>query len=298
MSLSNTTSLLPPGVVNPTTPLAFLPQSIADQYEASRYIYIGAVAAWIWDVLSSLPQDYEIYFKSRWTIPTVTYLLSRLGTFGFIFSSTMFQVAQVADCQALMIGLGWCYVLAVPSTSLLFLFRVRAVFYNERWITVVFFFLWLSTLASAFTVPFAIGGAHIATTKYCIDTAIKSYASAAPITNTAYSSLVFIAISVRIVANSHGQSSRARSSVSRALLQGGQLYYLATVGLNIITITLLLTPSVPAVLHAMFTIPNVALENTMACHPSKWKLGPSGLLDIYHMRKIRQCSCTNGTRAT
>ncbi|KZV87146.1 hypothetical protein EXIGLDRAFT_680208 [Exidia glandulosa HHB12029] len=274
MSLNDTTSqLLPPGVINPTTPLAFLPPTLADQYEASRYLYIATLAAWIWDVLSSLPQDYDIYFKARWTLPTVVYFVSRIGTLAYILTSTLFQVAKIADCQALQVGLAWCYVLAVPTTSLLFLIRVRAVFYNVRWVFGLFVFLWLSTLAGSLVVPFAIKGGHIGTTMYCINNEVKSFASAAPVTNTVYSTLVFIAISARIVTNSHHKSrlrafatADATSSVSRALLQGGQLYYIATVGLNIITVVMVLSPSVPAVFHAMFTIPNVALENAMACH--------------------------------
>lgn len=38
-----------------------------------------------------------------------------------------------------------------------------------------------------------------------------------------------------------------------------------TVGSNILTLVMILTPSVPPVYHAMFTVPNVALMNAMAC---------------------------------
>ena len=41
--------------------------------------------------------------------------------------------------------------------------------------------------------------------------------------------------------------------------------YRVTVGLNIVAMVLILVPSVPPVLRAMFSIPNVALQNAMAC---------------------------------
>lgn len=41
--------------------------------------------------------------------------------------------------------------------------------------------------------------------------------------------------------------------------------YRITVSGNLLTMIMILTPSVPPVYHAMFTIPNVAIENAMAC---------------------------------
>ena len=35
--------------------------------------------------------------------------------------------------------------------------------------------------------------------------------------------------------------------------------------MNIISMVVILTPSVPPIIRAMFTVPNVALQNTMAC---------------------------------
>ena len=38
-------TVLPPGIVNPTTNLAFLPAEVADQVEASRYVLVATLAA-------------------------------------------------------------------------------------------------------------------------------------------------------------------------------------------------------------------------------------------------------------
>ncbi|EJD43639.1 hypothetical protein AURDEDRAFT_137862 [Auricularia subglabra TFB-10046 SS5] len=276
MSSNNVT--LPPGIINPTTPLAFLPPTLADQYEASRYLYIATLGVWLWDAMSSAPEEYQLYFKSKWNLATGAYLVSRVGTFAFVLTSTLFQVAAVNDCQALQVGLGWCYFIAVPSTSFLFFLRLRAIFMDSRIVVGFFAFLWFSTLAGSMTVPFAVRGGHIGTTNRCINVEVQSFSSAAPVTNTVHSTLVFIAVSIRLLYTSSSRltdQSRLRSFVmgetssgsriSRALLQGGQLYYVATVGLNIVTVVMVLAPTVPAVFHAMFTVPNVALENSMAC---------------------------------
>ena len=44
MSTGNTTVAIPPGIMNPNTPLAFLPPALASQFEASRYLYIASLA--------------------------------------------------------------------------------------------------------------------------------------------------------------------------------------------------------------------------------------------------------------
>jgi hypothetical protein len=43
------------------------------------------------------------------------------------------------------------------------------------------------------------------------------------------------------------------------------MFFSATIGLSIVFATMLIAPSVPAVYHSMFSVPNLALENAMAC---------------------------------
>jgi hypothetical protein len=106
--------------------------------------------------------------------------------------------------------------------------------------------------------------------------------------NFTLDTLVFFAISLRIVSHSIEDRALLRSffrgdglfSLSRSLLHSGQLYYWcimtpfpmnfnlqvlcsATIGLNIIVIVLAVAPVSPA--YAMFCIPNMALESSMAC---------------------------------
>jgi len=88
-----------------------------------------------------------------------------IGTLTFTVSSTVFQgkhidfpelpittdwvfcgvVAPVAHCQALLYIIGASFMLAMSATSMLFLYRVRAVFGNLMLITVIFGTLWTAT---------------------------------------------------------------------------------------------------------------------------------------------------------
>jgi len=104
-----------------------------------------------------------------------------------------------------------------------------------------------------------------------------SYGSAPIILNAVNDTLIFIAISYRILMHTAypGDSWWARAKLfftadglprlSKALLQGGQLYYFATIGLSIVFAALSLSPNIPPAYHAMLSIPNLALENSMAC---------------------------------
>jgi hypothetical protein len=50
----------------------------------------------------------------------------------------------ISNCKALTYVKGLCLEIGVPATSLLFLFRVMAVYDNSRVITVFFGLLWLA----------------------------------------------------------------------------------------------------------------------------------------------------------
>jgi hypothetical protein len=124
----------------------------------------------------------------------------------------------------------------VPATSLLFFFRVKAVFNSDKYIVALFGFLWLATLAGSLTVPFAISGTHIGPTSHCINTGVKPFSSAGVIVATVNDTLIFIFISLRLLQSSYQESfqQRAKSffsgqglpALSRSLIQSGQEYYL------------------------------------------------------------------------
>ena len=156
-------------------------------------------------------------------------------------------------------------MLSISSNSLLFFYRVRAVYSNSTIITAFFGFLWVATSGLSVLCPFSIFAdvspftaisrgkktypipypsssliafiQHIGPTKRCILTAVRSYVFVPVVLNAINDTLIFLAISYyigsyTIVGASWG--ARAKSffradglpRLSKALLQGGQLYYL------------------------------------------------------------------------
>jgi hypothetical protein len=129
------------------------------------------------------------------------------------------------------------YPIAVPSTSLLFFFRVRAIYANSRPITIVFALLWIAEVGACITIPFGTGGINIGPTRYCTIAELAPYTGSASITPTVFDTAVFAAISYRLVGNTHvdytfREKCRAffggayLPSFSKALFVDGQKYYM------------------------------------------------------------------------
>jgi hypothetical protein len=86
------------------------------------------------------------------------------------------------------------YHLAVSSTALLFFFRVRAIFNNNKYISYGFFILWLAVLGGSLTAVLSLSGVHIGTTKYCTFSNFRPYRSSGNITLAIFDTCVFVAI--------------------------------------------------------------------------------------------------------
>jgi hypothetical protein len=136
-----------------------------------------------------------------------------------------------------MVLIGCFFVIGVPSTSALFFFRVKAVYYWNKFITMFFGALLFALFGLSVLMPFTASGEHIGTTQICITTKIEHFGALPLFLNSLMDTLVFIAISLRIISYSlvgGTFNARMRSffqgaglpSLSKSILQGGQLYYL------------------------------------------------------------------------
>jgi hypothetical protein len=153
-----------------------------------------------------------------------------------VFHINFLSAAPVEDCNALLRAVGAFFVIAAPSTSALFLFRVKAVYLNNKIITTFFTVLLFVLFGLTILVPLSIKGAHIGPTKRCVSTRVPSYTSAPIVVNTVFDTLVFFAISIRIASRfvvGNTFVARLKSffvgngfpNLSKSILQGGQLYY-------------------------------------------------------------------------
>jgi hypothetical protein len=147
----------------------------------------------------------------------------------------------LAHCHTVTLILGGLLILVVPSAAALFFLQVRAVYYNNKIITIFFGVLWLSLFGLCFLLPLNASAAHIGTTKMCIVTRITPYISIPILMHAAFDTLVFFAIFFRIMSFSIvGDTFSARMmsffrgdglpSLPRSLLFGGQAYYVFVIG--------------------------------------------------------------------
>ncbi|KAK0220416.1 hypothetical protein IW262DRAFT_1461680 [Armillaria fumosa] len=266
--MSNTTEL--------PYPLTHLDAASASQWKVSLSLYAVALGGYLWDIAINLENDYQLLFKHRITYPTVIYYTSRVFTLGYILTNFVTRVADIPNCDAYDIALGICNVLSQTFTSLLFFFRVTAVWNRNRYIFFFFTFLWFGVIAGAITVPVGIRSAHIGTTEQCINIRVPEYDQLSIILPLIFDSCTFIAITYRILMftniNEETASGRLRAFfgrgvpiVSRNLLLGGQQYYLVAVCGNIVCLVLVRVPGLPSVYRAMCTVPILAIINAMAC---------------------------------
>jgi hypothetical protein len=153
-----------------------------------------------------------------------------------MLSTKSVLATPVDNCDLLFISIGCSCILSVFSSSFLFLRRVQAVYSGNRWVSFFFFALWLIGGGLVVTVPLGARATHIPGTKYCIDLEPPHYVIAGGFTPVVFDTFVFLAISYKI-GTSHSThdarvswstlvSGRALPQLSRAILQGGQQYYL------------------------------------------------------------------------
>jgi hypothetical protein len=103
-------------------------------------------------------------------------------------------------------------------------------------VSVFFSALWLIEDGLGVTVPLGVRAANIPGTKYCIDSEPRRYVIAGGFIPVVFDTFVLLAISYKIGTSHSTQdlrvswstlvSGRALPRLSRAILQGGQQYYL------------------------------------------------------------------------
>ncbi|KAJ7435020.1 hypothetical protein B0H11DRAFT_1938004 [Mycena galericulata] len=304
-------SNLPPGtdpIVCSDESLSFLAPDLARQLEVSRYVFSGATAIFVWDILNNLHADYLLLFKFPIRWPVIAYFISRIASLVYVLGFTVFATYPVGGCATADLIFDCFYPIAVPATCMLFFLRVRAIYGGQRTVTACFALLWLAVLGACLTVPFGGGGVNIGATQFCLISELAPYTGAAAITPTVHDTAVFIAISYRLLANTHvRQRSRAAAlkaffsggylpSFSKSLFVDGQMYYILTADIgtagritvvsNLALSAMIYAPGVSPVYRSLPAIPNIALTSIMACrvyrHTRLGLLRESGSMSLAH----------------
>ena len=129
------------------------------------------------------------------------------------------------------------YPFTVPTTVLLFVVRVCALFDNNRFVVVFFTFSWLAVFATSIMVPVAAEAAAIGDTNYCMILPGKNYMKIITFIPFAHETLVFFASSWAFMRRSYVDLSiknginvmilgRHLPAFTKSILHGGQTYFL------------------------------------------------------------------------
>ncbi|KZP24242.1 hypothetical protein FIBSPDRAFT_857291 [Athelia psychrophila] len=207
-------------------------------------------------------------------IPIVVYHVSRGTTLAFCIWAVLTSAGSVGTNIFTTTRVVWCIRWAsAASTSLLFFFRVRAVYCHSRPVVALFAVLWALILLTPIAGLF--GLIHNCDGSVCQDG--NPLALTMDLSIFLHDTLVFLCISHKIYGNAFSSTPLPKSrtanfkrffsgqglyAVSKALLLSGQLYYALTIGVLIIAVPALYT-GLPYsdVLEVLY----VTLSSALAC---------------------------------
>ncbi|KAI0790053.1 hypothetical protein C8Q75DRAFT_806695 [Abortiporus biennis] len=263
---------------------------------------LGAI--WLGDLANALYDEYIMLSKHNTKFPDLVYFSARLACLGFVISDLVLttSVNFPVDCQQVSAAVDWFASLTVCLTSLLFFFRIKAVFHDFPIVVVGFFLLWMGTWTSLVG-PLLVHAIRIGST-HCVISDFSLLDSIPFIAVAIHDTMVFLAISIRLTLLGactivqDGLSlwkaflalhrSDMSGTISKALLKTGQLYYLVTFGVSVGVAASLMVSSIPVAYRSMFIIVDILLQNSMACRVYRQlKIGQIVEVDITNQITIR-----------
>ncbi|THH32822.1 hypothetical protein EUX98_g1315 [Antrodiella citrinella] len=219
-------------------------------------------------------------------MPLLTHYISRFSTLTFVVCGLATGTLPGVNCTSLRTAIGVSFVVAVTTTSLLFLHRIRAVFFGETFIITCFAVILVALFCAAIAVPITTSVGIIESTMYCD---LRFTTHFVPLTvmaiATVFDILVFSSVSWRLVSRmnltpDNGSKTNLRwkkfkscfrggnlPEVSQALLRGGRKYFLHTIGLDILLLCVVSHGFSTFSYYVMFALlyVEVALKNVFAC---------------------------------
>ncbi|KAJ7622683.1 hypothetical protein B0H17DRAFT_1290103 [Mycena rosella] len=257
-----------------------LPPDLQRQVELAAYVFAGCTGVFIWDILNNLRSDYVLLFKHNFHVACLAYVLSRIGTLIYVLGFMIFTSYPLQACNTAYVVFTAFYPIGISASAFLFFFRVHAIYGGDRLVTAIFGFLWLAVLGSSITVPTLGTAVKSGDSSECIVTRVEvfMYVGASGIILSVHDTLVFFAISYRLVSNFRLMQQQTLGTQLKMLFTGahlpalpqvlfadGQMYYMITVVTNIVSMLLVYIPTVSPPYRGILVVPSMTLTSIMAC---------------------------------
>ncbi|KZP07001.1 hypothetical protein FIBSPDRAFT_1044721 [Athelia psychrophila] len=241
-----------------------------EESQNTAYASAAIFTVFLLDWVLCMDEEVEIVQRTRLNLPIVIYFLSRTGSLGYIICEALLNTECVPFTLPMEHAKYAFWWISGAATSLLFFFRIRAVYNYSRSMKTLFVVLWISILAT----PTAfMWNPHI----NCPSNAGNSCDRWNPLTLPYYvavfchDTLVFVFVSRQLVypTTANGKNSlmslirgEGMHVVSKSMLRSGQLYYGATIGILVAAaVTMFLGTPYSTLLGLIY----IALSSGMSC---------------------------------
>ncbi|KAH6918462.1 hypothetical protein BKA70DRAFT_1136529 [Coprinopsis sp. MPI-PUGE-AT-0042] len=216
-----------------------------------------------WEILVHIPQDIRyVRTKGWWKRPVLwAYFLQRYGALIVITAMVNIQYGRFTNCYAWgLVSLTLGGVVVLPSVSLIYLYRVLAIWNRRPAVKWTLIALWVCVLGASITAPFAQEAANTPDGS-CTVIRNERYTPASFIANACYDFVIFVLTVWRLAVNRH-QYKKFQSPIQTTLLRDGVLYFAVVVIIGIVDITFLLAVKVPIVASTIIPL-HIALTSIM-----------------------------------
>ncbi|KAF9263044.1 hypothetical protein L218DRAFT_973238 [Marasmius fiardii PR-910] len=228
-----------------------------------EYIVVTALVLVSWELLVHLFQDLSyLRMKGWYKRPVIwAYFLQRYGAFTVIVAQSNIRLGHPSSCYAAgMVSLTVGGVIVLPAISLIYLYRVLAIWNKRSVVKWVLIALWVVLLGASITAPFSQEARNLPNGT-CTIARSEKYTPASFIANAVYDGVVFILTVVKLIANRQ-QYKNFRSPVQTILLRDGILYFGVAVATGITDIVFLEVVKSPVVASMVIPI-HIGLNSVM-----------------------------------
>ncbi|KZP04420.1 hypothetical protein FIBSPDRAFT_941013 [Athelia psychrophila] len=129
-----------------------LQEPLSEEVSVTTYSSVAILAAFIWTWLLDVSEEVEIVKRKRFSVPIAAYYCSRLTSLGGCICNMLLGLGierESALNDAVSLAFFW---IAQASISLLFYFRICAVYKHSKTIRYAFFALWVLVTLSPATI--------------------------------------------------------------------------------------------------------------------------------------------------